>query len=229
MNLKLIAAGTAAALSITGVAAAAPQQRGHGKRVQLSAGQYIGNSKLLASASTYVGLDRTAIVAQLKAGKSLSEVAVAQGKTEAGLVAALVAPAKLKLDAAVAAGRLTAERETSFLTRLQEKVTKIVQRKVTPKEQRTAKIRVSAQAILQPALSYLGLDLKALVAQVVSGKTLADVAVAQGKTASGLVDAIVASVKTKLDAQVAAGKITAAQEADFLGKLQTSVTAFVNG
>jgi hypothetical protein len=229
LKLKLIAAGIAAALSVTGVASASNQHRGHGKRVQLSVGHYIGNSKLLSSASVYIGLDKAAIVAQLKAGKSLSEVAVAQGKTEAGLVAALVAPAKLKLDAAVAAGRLTAEREASFLTRLQEKVTKIVQRKVTPKEERTGKIRISAQAILQPALAYLGLDLKALVAQVVSGKSLADVAVAQGKTASGLVDAIVASVKTKLDAQVAAGKLTAAQEADFLGKLQTSVTAFVNG
>ena len=165
----------------------------------------------------------------MKAGKSLSEVAVAAGKTEAGLVSALVAPAKLKLDAAVAAGRLTAEREAAFLSRLQAQVTKIVQRKVTPKEERTAKIRVSAQAILQPALAYLGLDLKALVAQVVSGKSLADVAVAQGKTASGLVDAIVASVKAKLDVQVAAGKITAAQETDFLAKLQASVTAFVNG
>lgn len=229
MKLKLIAAGIAAALSVTGVASASNHHRGHGKRVQLSVGHYVGNSKLLTSASAYIGLDKAAIVTQLKAGKSLSEVAVAAGKTEAGLVSALVAPAKLKLDAAVAAGRLTAEREAAFLSRLQAQVTKIVQRKVTPKEQRTAKIRVSAQAILQPALAYLGLDLKALVAQVVSGKSLADVAVAQGKTASGLVDAIVASVKAKLDVQVAAGKITAAQETDFLAKLQASVTTFVNG
>lgn len=229
LKLKVIAAGTAAALSITGVAAGSTQNRGHGKREQLSVGHYVGKSKLLTAASAYIGLDKAAIVAQLKAGNSLSGVAVAQSKTEAGLVAALVAPAKLKLDAAVAAGRLSAEREASFLTRLQEKVGKIVQRQASPKEERAAKIRISAQAILRPALSYLGLDLKALVAQVVSGKSLADVAVAQGKTAAGLVDAIVASAKTKLDARVAAGRITAAQETEFLAKFQTSVTAFVNG
>jgi hypothetical protein len=36
-------------------------------------------------------------------------------------------------------------------------------------------------------------------------------------------------VKTKLDAQVAAGKLTSAQETSFLTTLQTNVTAFVNG
>ena len=62
-------------------------------------------------------------------------------------------------------------------------------------------MHVDPAAILQPALSYLGLDLRAVVAQLRSGKTLAQIAVAQGKTAAGLVDTIVASVKTKLDAR----------------------------
>jgi hypothetical protein len=65
--------------------------------------------------------------------------------------------------------------------------------------------------------------------QLRSGKTLADVAGAQGGTAQGLVDAIVASVKTKLDAQVSAGKLSSAQEASFLATLQTNVAKFVNG
>ena len=42
-------------------------------------------------------------------------------------------------------------------------------------------------------------------------------------------DTIVASVKTKLDAQVSAGKLTSAQETSFLATLQTTVTKFVNG
>jgi len=78
-------------------------------------------------------------------------------------------------------------------------------------------------------LSYLQLDFKGLVTQLRSGKSLADVAVAQGKTSVGLVDAIVTSVKTKLDARVAAGKLSSADEATFLAQLQANVTALVNG
>ena len=78
-------------------------------------------------------------------------------------------------------------------------------------------------------MTYLGLDFKGLVSQLVAGKTLAQVAVAQGKTADSLVAAVVSAVKTKLDAQVTAGRITAAQETAFLAQVQTSVTAFVDG
>jgi len=230
LKLKLIAAGLAGALAVAGTASASSFNHGHGKKrfAVHTAHVSVGQRSMLGVAATYVGLDRAALLTQLKAGKSLAEVAVAQGKTSAGLVTALLAPAKLKLDAAVVAGKLTAAQETTILTNLTTKVTALVDRKLTPKTP-TGKIRLGAVAILQPALSYLGLDFKALVSQLVAGKTLAQVAVAQGKTADGLVAAVVSAVKTKLDAQVTAGRITAAQETTFLTQLQTSVTAFVNG
>jgi len=92
-----------------------------------------------------------------------------------------------------------------------------------------APVRVSTASILKPALAYLQLDLRGVIAQLRSGKTLAQVAVAQGKTAAGLVDAVVASVKAQLDARVVAGKLTAAQETSFLATLQTNVAKLVNG
>jgi hypothetical protein len=163
----------------------------------------------------------------LKTGKSLAEIAVAQGKTADGLVAAILAPVKLRLDAQVAAGKLTSARETTILANLTTKLNKVVARKLTVATPREHKIHLAAAAILQPVLAYLGLDMKGLVAQVVGGKTLAQVAVAQGKTAAGLVDAVVASVKLKLDTQVTAGKLTAAQETAFLAQLKTNVQTFV--
>ena len=229
MKLKLIAAGLAGALAVAGTASASSFHHGHGKRYAVqTAHVFVGQGSMLGVAATYVGLDKAALLTQLKAGKSLSEIAVAQGKTSVGLVAALVAPAKLKLDAAVAAGNLSASQETTVLTRLTTKVSALVDKKVTAKTP-SGKLRLGAQAILQPALTYLGLDFRGLVSQLVAGKTLAQVAVAQGKTADGLVAAVVSAVKTKLDAQVTAGRITAAQETAFLAQVQTSVTAFVNG
>src|SRR5215218_5312034 len=61
----------------------------------------------LAAAATYLGLSETELRTQLDAGKTLADVAKAQGKTVDGLVAALVADEKKELDAAVSAGRLT--------------------------------------------------------------------------------------------------------------------------
>lgn len=219
MKLKLIAA-TVAALTLAGTAAAAPGRTG------VRVDGHVGGS-FLAAASTYLQLDTRTILADLKAGQSLAQIATAQGKTADGLVTALLAPAKLKLDAAVVAGKLTSDRETALLSKLQTAVSSLVNK--TLPAPATRPVHVGPTLIVQSALSYLELDLRSLMTQLRSGKTLADVAVAQGGTAQGLVDAIVASVKTKLDAQVSAGKLSSAQEASFLATLQTNVAKFVNG
>jgi len=218
LKLKSIAAAIVAALTLAGVASAAP--RHHHPHVR----------GLVAAAATYLHVDQATLAADLRAGQSLAQVATAQGKTADGLVAALVAPAKLKLDAAVAAGTLTADREAKILARLEAVTAKFVDATPKAKTKHHARhVHVPVAAILKPVLSYLQLDFKALAAQLRSGKSLADVAVAQGKTSVGLVDAVVTSVKTKLDARVAAGKLSSADEATFLAQLQANVTALVNG
>jgi hypothetical protein len=83
---------------------------------------------------------------------------------------------------------------------------------------------------LSAAATYLGITPAALKADLQSGKTLAQVADAtSGKSAAGLIDALVASEKSKLDAAVSAGKLTAAQEQTLLANVQQRVTALVNG
>jgi hypothetical protein len=83
--------------------------------------------------------------------------------------------------------------------------------------------------MFQAATTYLGLSQQALVAQLKSGKTLAQVATANGKSVSGLEDAMVASAQTKLDAGVKAGKLTSKQEQDILAHVRTMVDDIVNG
>jgi len=83
---------------------------------------------------------------------------------------------------------------------------------------------------LSAAATYLGITPAALRADLQSGKTLAQVADGtSGKSASGLVDALVASEKSTLDAAVSAGKLTAAQEQTLLANVQQRVAALVNG
>ena len=83
---------------------------------------------------------------------------------------------------------------------------------------------------LSAAATYLGVTADALKTDLQSGKTLAQVADAtSGKSAAGLIDALVASEKTELDAAVSAGKLTAAQEQTLLANVQQRVTDRVNG
>ena len=77
--------------------------------------------------------------------------------------------------------------------------------------------------------SYLGLTPSQIRADLAAGQTLAQIANAiPGKSASGLVAAIVASLKTKLDAAVTTGKLSATTESTILTRVNTGVTALVN-
>jgi len=90
-------------------------------------------------------------------------------------------------------------------------------------------VRVGPFADLSAASSYLGLSTDQIHTDLQNGQTLAQIATAQGKTADGLVSALVAAEKTKLDQAVSDGKLTADQETNILSMAQKLLTNFVNG
>jgi uncharacterized protein YidB (DUF937 family) len=81
---------------------------------------------------------------------------------------------------------------------------------------------------LDPAAAYLGLTEEQLRTELESGKTLAQVAQAHGKSITGLVDALVADVKKHVDAAVADGRLTQAQANELLNGLRDRITSRVN-
>lgn len=82
---------------------------------------------------------------------------------------------------------------------------------------------------IDAAASYLGLIRADLVRQLQSGKSLADVARAQGKSVGGLQQALLAAAKTRLDRALANRRITQAQHDAILRDLQQHVGDLVNG
>ena len=84
-------------------------------------------------------------------------------------------------------------------------------------------------ASLDAAAKYLGLTEAQLHTQLESGTTLAEIAKAQGKTIDGLERALTAATKTKLDAAVKAGAITQAQADDLLKRATDHLDDLVNG
>jgi len=80
----------------------------------------------LGSAAEYLGLSEEELHEQLRDGKSLADVAEAQGKSVDGLRQAILAGAKSGLDEAVAAERLTQEQADAIYERLQSSIDDIV-------------------------------------------------------------------------------------------------------
>jgi hypothetical protein len=82
---------------------------------------------------------------------------------------------------------------------------------------------------LAAAATYLGLTSAQLGKQLVSGKSLAQIAKVQGKSTSGLEQAMTAALKKRLDTAVANKRITAAQEQQLLGRLSSRIGDLING
>jgi hypothetical protein len=126
------------------------------------------------------------------------------------------------LDAEDAAGWITDAQETSLLSTLTTQITDLINN--GPPVPPAAK----PASLLQTASTYLGVSVSDLQTDLQGGQTLASVATAQGKTAAGLISALVAVAQTSLDAQVTAGTITQAQENTILANVTTQLTNFVN-
>ena len=82
---------------------------------------------------------------------------------------------------------------------------------------------------LKTAATYLGLTEAQLRAELESGKSLADVAKAKGKTVAGLKETLKADLKTKLDAAVKAGRITQAQADEMLARMTEHLDEMIEG
>ena len=95
--------------------------KGHALRAKL------GRHRLLAAAAEFLGLDRAELRAALP-GTSLSALAEKQGKSVAGLKAAMLAPVEAKLAKAVETNRISQERADRLLDRLENRVDRIIVR-----------------------------------------------------------------------------------------------------
>jgi hypothetical protein len=206
---------------------------------------FFGPHAPAAAVAKYLGLTEVQLLKQLQNGKSLADIAKAQGKTTAGLEQAITAAAKTRLDKAVANKRLTAAQEQKILSALSANMNDVVNN--TPAKGAPgllgfgfgfagpAKLGLHRALFLGPAApataaaKYLGLTKVQLRQQLRSGKTLAQIAKAQGKSTSGLEQAITASIKARLDKAVANKRITSAQEQKLLMGLSTGIDAMVNG
>jgi D-Tyr-tRNAtyr deacylase len=178
---------------------------------------------VLTPAAGYLAIPLSTLQSDLKGGKTLAQEATAKGKTASGLIDAVVAAETKLLDAQNAAGWLTDAQETALLANFKNQVSELVNNGpgVPP-------VGLKNGGPLQTAADYLGMSVSDLAADLKAGKTLAQEATAKGKTVDGLVQAMLAPLRSELDKRVTAGDITAAQETAIVNHATTMLTNLVN-
>jgi uncharacterized protein YidB (DUF937 family) len=153
----------------------------------------------------------------------VSDAAKRLGVQPSELSSALKKALEDRVDAAVAAGRLTKAQGDELKQRIESNDVPLF---LGPGFGFGHHMHMHG---LDAAASYLGLTEAQLEQKLESGKTLAQVAKDQGKSVDGLVAALKADMKSKLDDAVSAGRLTKAQEDQILKDADQRISAFVNG
>jgi hypothetical protein len=134
-----------------------------------------------------------------------------------------------RIDAAVAAGRLTPEQGARLKARLANaNGLGLGIRKAFAKRDHAFRGRVVARGKGVGAVAtYLGLSREALRAELAKGQSLAEIAKAKGKTTDGLVAAVLVPAKAALAKAVANGRLTQQRADAILARLTERVASLV--
>lgn len=176
------------------------QERGFGKGFGF--GGYDKNEELLS----LLKLDADKLSEQLKADKSLAAVAEAQGVAVDDVVALLVKQQEEKVAEAVKAGKLTQEQADQMNEKASERVKAMVES--THQDRGHGKGMGFGIGKNEDLLALLKLDEAKLTEELKAGKSLAEVAQAQGVSEDEVVALLVKQQKDKLAQAVEAGKLT---------------------
>jgi hypothetical protein len=160
----------------------------------------------------------------------LDDVAKRLGVTPAQLKAALAGAYGDRLDAAVAAGKITKEQADVMKQRAKDGAPPLFGGHHFggpggPGEHHGGGLFMSLDA----AATYLGVTEAQLHTELESGKSLAEVAKAEGKSVDGLKKALAAEGKKKLDAAVKDGRLTQAQADELETRLNEHLDGVLNG
>jgi hypothetical protein len=168
---------------------------------------------LMTAAAAYIGIPAADLKAQLVAGKSLADIAVANGKTRDGLIAALLAAEQQEISALVDQKGVATFPGAPGLRGPGKDGRAFFDGKGEP---------------LAAAATFLGTTTADLRTKLASGQTLAQIATAAGKTRDALIQTLVASAKANIEQAKTDGKLTADQATQLENGLTDRMTKIVD-
>ncbi len=159
----------------------------------------------------------------------VDQVAARLGVSPDQLRAAFTATFAARIDAAVAAGRLTPEQGAKLKERIANaQGLGLGARKAFGEKRKAFNERIAKHAKRGgAAATYLGLTRTELRAELRKGQSLAQIARAKGKSVDGLVAAMVAPVKERLAKAVAGKRVTQQRSDEILERITDRVERLV--
>jgi uncharacterized protein YjeT (DUF2065 family) len=209
-NLMIAVAFVAVLVGV--VLAIAPRRAHHDHRTKASTGQHPHSQTRLAA--DYLGLSGSQLRLRLRAGQTLSQIAGSTaGRSTGGLIDALLTPRAAQLKAE----GLSTGREHTMLARLRARILLSVNS------------RRARRGDIPTAAAKMGLSEAELRRRLQHGATLAQVADSTKQiSADGLIDALIAIKRQRLQVALLAKSITAGQEQAAIASLRVRVTREVN-
>jgi ribosomal protein S20 len=230
---KLLATVTVAGLLVAGVAttawaadpggggsgggAAGAQQgrRGHGARLAIQ------------TAASTIGVQPQDLLAQIKGGKTVAQVATEHGVDPASVVNAIVAAGTARIDQAAAQGTIDASKGDQAKQKLPDFANRFVN-EAKPKNGNGRGYGLRKDAV-QAAAKEIGVSTDDLKQARKDGKTIAQVAKDHDKSVDDVVSAIVKAATSDIDQAVKSGKLDSKRADELKSKLPDRVKQFVNG
>lgn len=189
-------------------------------------------TRIIALAATLTAFAALALGAPALAANDepslVDEVAARLGVTPDKLRDAFKAALSARVDAAVAAGRLTPEQGANLKQRIANaQGLGIGARKRFADRQKAFRARIAKAKAHAPVADYLDLTRVQLRTELAGGKSLAQIAQAKGKSVDGLVAAMLAPAKARLAKAVENGRLTQTRSDEILARLTDAAKKLV--
>ncbi len=184
----------------------------------------------LSSAAPLLGLQPQELQAELKAGKSLKDVASAKGIDNTKLAQDLEAALTAKIDQAVQNGKLMPEQATAIKAKLPQRIQALLNRKWDGQKKGPGfhgTAMGNFKGINEQVQTLLGIDAATLKTELKSGKSLADIAQAKGVAKDALVAKIKSTLEANLDQAVKDQEISADKAAKIKANLPQKIESMV--
>ncbi|MCI0796574.1 MAG: hypothetical protein J4N99_07125 [Chloroflexi bacterium] len=172
-----------------------------------------------------LGMDKRDLVAELRSGKTLAEVAQENGVDVDEVIETLVEVADERLDQAVESGRITGEEAEGKLASIEERISALVD-KVLPMGHNFGRMmrHRGGHSIINAASEELGMDKRELVEALRGGSTISDLAAEQGVSTDAIISSVIESAGNRLTQAVENGAITQEKADERLSMVEEKVT-----
>ncbi|HJV44852.1 MAG TPA: hypothetical protein VJ824_03905 [Bacillota bacterium] len=145
---------------------------------------------------------------ELKAGKSLADIAATNGVSEQSVIDYFVKKSTDRIQKDVQAGKITQEQADKRIAQLPKRMQKFVEHKGGSLGGHHGHHKGHPSGSMKVVAEALGLSQDDLKTQLKSGKSIAELAAEQGKDTQQIIDLMVKQATQKIDQAVQEGKLT---------------------